>query len=470
MNDEFLYRLRIDPPPAFAARLKRRLASGGSAPRARSIRVFIAVSLLGASAFAVMSPSVRDRASDLVQVLRGRDDGADQAKNPATAPSPAVATAGSSAHQAPTRSYQREPITRQRTASSARPPSSGASASHQPASTAVPSGATAGNVLGGRVPEKIRLTGSPIVYPFSRAVAQQYDGGSARISVEALADSSEGFVRLCEDPNRPVVLQAARRMNQAEYQACRSRSVSPLYEARIGHYAKVLVSGAGAVPMSLTRRHLYFALARQVPNPHSPRRALANPNRTWQDVDVALPALKIEILGPPLVLETGDAFAELFLGSWCDADPHIRTLVRTGPNMKEQLCQKVRNDEGYLAMTGEESAWLARLDANPNALAFVDYGFLSMHRDRLVEVPFEEMKATRESIASGAYPGARTLYLYTTNLSSRLQRTLRDFVDFYVSERTIGPQGSLVSLGLIPLTVAERATVRQELLVEISNR
>ncbi len=69
--------------------------------------------------------------------------------------------------------------------------------------------------------------------------------------------------------------------------------------------------------MKLTRKDVYLALAKQVPDPANPTTLIANPNKTWKDVNSSLPATKIEVLGPPPTSGTRDAFAELFLESGC---------------------------------------------------------------------------------------------------------------------------------------------------------
>lgn len=48
----------------------------------------------------------------------------------------------------------------------------------------------------------------------------------------------------------------------------------------------------------------------------SPRgdKLVANPNKTWKDVNSSLPATKIEVLGPPPTSGTRDAFTEMVPG------------------------------------------------------------------------------------------------------------------------------------------------------------
>ena len=58
---------------------------------------------------------------------------------------------------------------------------------------------------------------------------------------------------------------------------------------------------------------LYLALAKDIPNPDGSETFITNPNKTWKDVNPDLPAVKIEVLGPPPTSGTRDAFSELAL-------------------------------------------------------------------------------------------------------------------------------------------------------------
>jgi cytochrome c556 len=73
MNDDFLYRIRTQPPPHFAAALKARL---DRAPRRRAqvARIGLALLLFG-TAFAIVSPGVRQSVSSL---LTGARDGKEE--------------------------------------------------------------------------------------------------------------------------------------------------------------------------------------------------------------------------------------------------------------------------------------------------------------------------------------------------------------------------------------------------------
>ena len=74
MNDNFLYELRNPPPPEFAARLKARLdvQENDARQQRRAIKWFVlGAILMGGTALAFVSPSVRQAAWTMIVQLRG---------------------------------------------------------------------------------------------------------------------------------------------------------------------------------------------------------------------------------------------------------------------------------------------------------------------------------------------------------------------------------------------------------------
>lgn len=67
-----------------------------------------------------------------------------------------------------------------------------------------------------------------------------------------------------------------------------------------------------------------------------------------------------------------------------------------------------------------------------------------------------------DTIASGAYAVSRPLYIYIKNAHRGVIPGLDEFVAEFVSEDSLGPDGYLAERGLIPLSDADRETVRAE--------
>ena len=54
-----------------------------------------------------------------------------------------------------------------------------------------------------------------------------------------------------------------------------------------------------------------------------------NTAKTWHDVNPALPATNIRVLGPPPTSGTRDSFADLILTKGCETDPAMKELKKT---------------------------------------------------------------------------------------------------------------------------------------------
>ena len=87
--------------------------------------------------------------------------------------------------------------------------------------------------------------------------------------------------------------------------------------------------------MKLTRRDLFLALAKQVPNPDGSETLVDNPYKTWKDVNPALPARAIEVLGPPPTSGTRDAFAELAMEGGCKKFGWIKDIKSQSKKLKK---------------------------------------------------------------------------------------------------------------------------------------
>ena len=122
----------------------------------------------------------------------------------------------------------------------------------------------------------------------------------------------------------PDITNASRRMKKSEQQRCASNGVTGITEVKIGYDGIVVANSKAAPQLKLTRRDLFLALARQVPGPDG--KLIDNPYKTWKDVNPALPAKKIEVLGPPPTLGTRDAFEELAMGKGAQTFPMLKQL------------------------------------------------------------------------------------------------------------------------------------------------
>lgn len=300
--------------------------------------------------------------------------------------------------------------------------------------------------------DQIRIVGSSTVYPFTTAVAEAFvNSRGMKPPVIESTGTGSGVKLFCAGigPNHPDVLNASRRIKRAEYAACRDNGVAEVLEVQIGTDGIALAESNRGPRLRLSRADLYHALAA---NPGGrPNRA-----RTWADVNPALPAIPIQVYGPPSTSGTRDAFAELVLIPACEAEnPNAKALKDRDPDAFADLCTKLRDDGAYVDKGENDNLIVQNLTTNPNAVGIFGYSYLEENADRLHGVPLDGAVPTYATIADGSYPGARALYIYVKKAHLRAVPGLRDFVSDYAA--AWNPGGPLARRGLIAAPPEVRA-------------
>ena len=72
--------------------------------------------------------------------------------------------------------------------------------------------------------------------------------------------------------------------------------IKEIVEVKVGYDGIVLANSRSSDVMKLSRKDIFTALAKDVP---VDGKLVANPYTTWNQVNSALPNVKIEVLGPP---------------------------------------------------------------------------------------------------------------------------------------------------------------------------
>lgn len=302
---------------------------------------------------------------------------------------------------------------------------------------------------------EIRVVGSSTVYPFTTAVAEAFVNGGAgrRAPVIESIGTGAGMKRFCEGIGRqfPDIANASRRMKRSEYDNCQANGVGEILEIQIGIDGIALAESNKGPGLALTKRDVYLAVAA---NP------MGKPNttKTWQDVNPALPAIPIQLMGPPSTSGTRDAFVELILEPGClvayPAAAALKKAAEAGPF--NNACLRIREDGAYVDKGENDNLIVQGLAQNPNALGLFGYSYLEENLSRLHGVRIEGVAPTYDTIANGSYPGARPLYLYVKKRHLKAVPGFQEFLNLYV--KMWEPGGPLVKRGLIaaPKTLRDR--------------
>jgi phosphate transport system substrate-binding protein len=310
----------------------------------------------------------------------------------------------------------------------------------------------------------ISIVGSSTVYPFSTVVAERFGRKTQYSTPKVESTGSGGGLKLfCQGlgVSHPDIANASRRIKKSEVELCESNGVNGIVEVLIGHDGIVLANSKATEQLDLSRRDLFLALAKQVPNPNGSG-FIANPYRTWKDVNPALPAAEIEVLGPPPTSGTRDAFVELVMEEGCDEVPEIAALASSDKNKHKALCQSVREDGAFIEAGENDNLIVQKLQANPDALGIFGFSFLDQNSDKVQGSKIGGVAPTFESISDGSYPVSRPLYFYVKKAHVGVIPGIREFLDEFTSERAWGDEGYLADKGMIPLSEEKRDEIAQD--------
>ena len=323
----------------------------------------------------------------------------------------------------------------------------------------------------------INVVGSSTVYPFSTVVAERYGKSTQFKTPKVESTGSGGGIKLfCQGVGiqYPDITNASRRIKASEVKMCADNGITDIVEVLIGYDGIVIGNANKAEQMNLSRKDLFLALAKDVPNPDGSETLVANPYKTWKDVNPALPNRPIEVLGPPPTSGTRDAFAELALEGGCKKFGWVKGLndqskaakkagdAKLSKDLKNKykaICHTVREDGPYIEAGENDNLIVQKLNANPNALGVFGFSFLDQNIDQIQGSIIDNNEPTFESIADGSYPVSRPLYFYVKKAHVGVIPGIPEFLAEFTSNKAFGEEGYLTEKGMIPLNADERKKV-----------
>jgi phosphate transport system substrate-binding protein len=311
--------------------------------------------------------------------------------------------------------------------------------------------------------DRIRIVGSSTVYPFATVVAEEFGRHSQFKTPIIESTGSGGGIKLfCAGvgDDTPDITNASRRIKASEVEQCAAAGVVSITEVKIGYDGIVIANAKGAKQYDLTLRDVFLALAREVPTPSG--KSVPNPNKTWKDVDPRLPAIKIEVLGPPPTSGTRDAFVELAMDAGCKSFPELAALEKSDKDAFQKACQSIREDGAWIDAGENDNLIVQKLVANKDALGIFGYSFLEENEDKIQGSIVDGSQPTFENIASGSYPLSRPLYFYVKTAHVTKVPGMREYIAEFTSEKAIGDNGYVTDKGLIPAPKAEREKFRAD--------
>jgi len=335
--------------------------------------------------------------------------------------------------------------------------------------------------------DTINIVGSSTVYPFATTVAEQFGKTTSFSTPKIESTGSGGGMKLfCAGVgvDTPDLTNASRRIKATELESCNKNGVT-VVEVKVGYDGIVVANAKSAPEYNLSRKDIYMALAAKVPGPDG--KLVDNPNKTWKDVNSALPAAPIKVLGPPPSSGTRDAFEELALQGGAKKIDDLKTLrgMKDGDEMKalmaklgidmaiydevmkkkgkvsgkdvfKKVTSHIREDGAYIEAGENDNLIVQKLEKDTGALGVFGFSFLDQNADKIKGASIDDKEPSFDNIADGSYPVSRPLYTYVKKEHVGKIPGITEYLAEFTSEKAWGDEGYLVEKGMIPMPKAER--------------
>lgn len=299
--------------------------------------------------------------------------------------------------------------------------------------------------------DQIRIVGSSTVYPFTTAVAEQFGKAGGKTPIVESTGTGGGMKIFCEGvgEDKADATNASRRIKKSEFELCAKNGVTDIVEVKVGIDGLTIAQLKGAKPTIMTRKQVFQALAEMVPDKDG--KLVANPYKMWSEIDASLPAVKIEVLGPPPTSGTRDSFHELFMEKGAEEFPSLKDLKKADSKAFDVVWKSIRKDGAYVEAGENDNVIVQKLEANKDAFGIFGYSFLEENTSKLSGVSIEGVEPNYENISGGKYKGARELFVYIKKQHVSVIPGLDKFVAEYVSDKAISEDGYLAKKGLVAL-------------------
>jgi phosphate transport system substrate-binding protein len=311
----------------------------------------------------------------------------------------------------------------------------------------------------------VSVAGSSTVLPYANIVAEEFKKAFPKFkTVVASGGSSKGIKLFCQGLGEATidVANASRKIKDKEVKKCADKGVKEIIEVRFGYDGIVFARDAKSEwkNFALTPKDVYLALANVIP---VDGKLVENPNKTWDQVNPAFPKWKITAYIPGENHGTREVFEKKVMHAGCKAvggeKLHKAAIVAAGKVTAEKkikkaagkLCYKVRTDGASVDIAGDYTETLGRIDSNKQGIGVFGLSFYENNTDKLKVATMSGISPSVETISTGKYPVSRPLYFYVKKAHIGKIPGLKEYMEFFTSEKMIGEDGPLAEYGLVPM-------------------
>ena len=305
--------------------------------------------------------------------------------------------------------------------------------------------------------DQLQISGSSTVLPFATIVAEAFgEQGTFKTPVVEGGGSGAGRAALCKGVGEDTIdiANSSSKIKQSDIDACKANGVNDIMEIRIGYDGIVFASDIAGPDFALVPADIYGAIGGQVVKDGA---LVANASKTWADVNAALPKQDILALIPGTKHGTREVFNQKVVETGCKDTGAYDLFLKTAEGADDAAkakaalaaCDTLRADGAQVEIDGDYTETLSRLAANKNAVGVFGLSFYENNADKLKVATVKGIVPSTATIADGTYPVSRPLFMYVKKAHIGVIPGLQEYLDFFLSDDMVGPEGKLVEYGLV---------------------
>ncbi len=316
-----------------------------------------------------------------------------------------------------------------------------------------------GSAVSVQAADEIFVVGSSTVFPFTARIIQDFSTRSDTRVIGKATGTTGGMTQFCAGSglSSPSITGASRPIKDEEREACRENGVADILEILIGRDGIALISSSKLDTANFTRETLYRGLAAEVPVNGNLR---PNPYSTWRDIDLDLPQYPIVFFGPPNTSGTREIFETLGM---LQGALQVEDFRKLPPAERKEAGTAIRRDGVYREMGEDDVEIINKVREEEGSFGIVGFSYAYDHDGEVRLHQVDGVEVSFETIESGQYPLSRDLFLYVKEEHLSLVPELAAFLELYVSDASLAPEGVLEDLGLVPLSDADRQATQDQL-------
>ena len=311
--------------------------------------------------------------------------------------------------------------------------------------------------------DQISITGGFTPEPLQRKVGEELVKQFPNFKPPLIQPNSAGlgFKAFCVGTGlaTPDITGGVRTIRPAERELCEKNGVNEIVEFKVGFDALVAAQAQAGRLRELTRKELFLAMAKDVPDPKDNTKLISNPYKSWKDINPALPDSKIQIIAPDTLLGFYQSHIDNIMKEGCRRIDSLKALESSDAKAFETVCTNFRKD-GLYTESKDLNASLQETKNNPDIVNIVTFS-RALKAD-LKLITLDGMEPTLLTVSRQNYGLILPIFLYVKKAHVALVPGLKEYLAEFTSEKAVGTTGYFYDLGVVPMPLTDRQKMRED--------